>query len=102
MTKTTSNKNTLKNAVINQSITLADLPRIDDFTFAYVAEDGSVVKIKVTAANMEGTKTTPAFNLNDAVAAYEQKVLDRAEKAAQKAIEREAAKAAKAASTDEE
>lgn len=65
--------------------------RIDDFVWAVPVEvDGEngkeirYAKVAVTAALAKATKTNPAFNIDVAVQAYEEKKAERAAKAAEK------------------
>jgi hypothetical protein len=88
----------VKAEAVKTALNLEGATRIDDFTWAVPVEiDGEngkeirYAKIAVTAALAKATKANPAFDLDTAVAAYEEK---KAERAAKKA-EAEAKKLAK-------
>lgn len=77
---------------------LAAIPtavKIDDYTYAVpmgVAEDNGnpiYAKIEVSAPNWYDTKNTPAFNLQNKVAAYEAELAERERKAAEKAAKKD-------------
>ena len=83
----------VKAEAVKAALNLEGATRIDDFTWAVPVEvDGEngkeirYAKIAVTAALAKATKTNPAFNLDVAVAAYEDKKAERAAKAAEKAV----------------
>ena len=74
--------------------------RIDDYTFAFpvtVEGEDTFAKGAITAVQRKDTKTTKAFDLDVAVAKYENKIAERDAKIA----EREAAKAIKSAKAAE-
>lgn len=101
MTKmTASEMNTfVKNTAVEQALNLDTATQIDDFTWAVPVEteDGvRYAKITVTAALAKATKVNPAFDLDTAVQAFEDKLREREIKA-QEAAAKKAAKAAKSA-----
>lgn len=80
---------------LNDVLATAGATQIDDYMYAFPVEvdgEATYAKITITATQRKDTKAHPAFNLEDAVAAYANKVSERETKAA----ERAAAKAAKA------
>lgn len=97
MTATEMN-NCVKATAVERVLNLDTATQIDDFTWAVPieTEDGvRYAKIAVTAALAKATKVNPAFDLESAVQAFEDKKREREAKAKEKA-EKAAAKAAKA------
>lgn len=77
---------------------LAAIPtavKIDDYTYAVpmgVAEDNGnplYGKIEIKCVNWYDTKSTPAFNLQNKVAAYEAELADRERRAAEKVTKKD-------------
>ncbi len=69
--------------------------RIDDYTYAFpvtIEGEDTYAKVAITAVQRKDTKVHLAFDIDTAVAKYEEKIATREAKAA----ERAAAKAAKA------
>lgn len=88
----------VKNNAVEKALNLETATQIDDFTWAVPVEteDGvRYAKIAVTAALAKATKVNPAFDLETAVQAFEDKKREREIKA-QEAAAKKAAKAAKA------
>lgn len=84
--------NTYVKVTARDALNISGATQIDDFTWAIPVEvDGEYgketryAKVSITAALAKATKTNPAFDLDTAVEAYEQKKADRAAKAAEKA-----------------
>lgn len=98
MTKTEIRANAKEIIVEHVLNAIPNLTKIDDYTYAIcvgTAEDNGnpvYAKIDISAPNWYSTKTSPAFDLDDAVAKYEAKCEERAQKEA----EREAKRAEKA------
>lgn len=102
--KTTEVQKFVKETIVNQ-LGIADAgTAIGGYKFAIpveTPEDGTVyATVAITCTKWKGTEKTEAFDLDAAVAAYEDKVAEAAAKAAERAAEREAKKAAKAAKAE--
>lgn len=72
--------------------------KIDDYTYAFpvtVDNEDTYAKIAITAVQRKDTKSTKAFDIDTAVAKYEDKVTERDVKAAERAAKK-AAKISKA------
>ena len=90
--------NCVKATAVEKALNLDTATQIDDFTWAVPVEteDGTrYAKITVTAALAKATKVNPAFDLETAVQAFEDKKREREIKAAEAAAKK-AAKASKA------
>lgn len=87
----------VKTSAAERVLNLDNATQIDDFTWAVPVEteDGTrYAKISITAALAKATKTNPAFDLETAVQAFEDKKREREIKAAEAAAKK-AAKASK-------
>lgn len=87
----------VKTNAAERVLNLDNATQIDDFTWAVPVEteDGTrYAKISITAALAKATKTNPAFDLETAVQAFEDKKREREIKAAEAAAKK-AAKASK-------
>lgn len=87
----------VKTNAAERALNLDNATQIDDFTWAVPVEteDGTrYAKISITAALAKATKTNPAFDLETAVQAFEDKKREREIKAAEAAAKK-AAKASK-------
>ena len=90
--------NTLvKVEAVKAALNLDTATKIDDFTWAVPVEvetengkETRYAKIAVTAALAKATKVNPAFDLDTAVAAYEDKLAERKLKAEEAAIKKAA------------
>ena len=81
----------VKNAIAEQFTEFfGNAIQIDDFTYAIpmgTAEDNGrplFAKVEISCPNWYNTQRTEAFNLNEKVKAYEAKLSEQAEKAAEK------------------
>lgn len=99
MTKMTATElNAFVKATAAEFLNKETATQIDDYTWAIPVEteDGvRYAKVTITAALAKATKVNPAFDLDAAVAAYEDKKREREIKA-DEAAAKKAAKAAKA------
>ena len=99
MTKMTATElNAFVKATAAEFLNKETATQIDDYTWAIPVEiDGEVryAKVAITAALAKATKVNPAFDLETAVQAYEDKKREREIKA-DEAAAKKAAKAAKA------
>lgn len=104
MTKMTANElNAYVKATAADFLNKDTATQIDDFTWAIPieTEDGvRYAKVTITAALAKATKVNPAFDLETAVQAYEDKKREREIKA-EEAAAKKAAKAAKGAQAND-